>query len=171
MLGTLSTKEKLNWKDFVKPLVHAYNCTWNDVTRFSPYELMFRRQPRLPVDLAFGLPVNSQPESHLKYVQNLKNQLEEIYMVATKNASKVATRDKKRYDKHVAASALAVGDRALVRNVRLRGKHKLAHKWEPDVYVVAKKAGDLPIYTSNQKGKTDLFERYIGICCCHADSF
>ncbi|MGL4645552.1 MAG: hypothetical protein ACRCVL_00305, partial [Cetobacterium sp.] len=64
MLGTLSTKEKSHWKDIVKPLVHAYNCTRNDVTGFSPYELMFGRQPRLPVDLAFGLPVNSQPESH-----------------------------------------------------------------------------------------------------------
>ncbi|XP_051503420.1 uncharacterized protein K02A2.6-like [Myxocyprinus asiaticus] len=45
MLGTLCTKEKSNWKDFVKPLVHAYNCTRNDVTGFLPYELMFGRQP------------------------------------------------------------------------------------------------------------------------------
>ncbi|KAL1279980.1 hypothetical protein QQF64_014580 [Cirrhinus molitorella] len=58
MLGTLGNKKKSCWKEFVKPLVHAYNCMRNDVTGYTPYELMFGRQPRLPVDLAFGLPVN-----------------------------------------------------------------------------------------------------------------
>ncbi len=101
MLGTLNNKEKSRWKDYVKPLVHAYNCTKSDVTGFSPYELMFGRQPRLPIDLAFGLPVDGQSESHSKYVQGLKSRLEESYRVATKNAAKVAERNKKRYDKHV----------------------------------------------------------------------
>ncbi len=44
-------------------------------------------------------------------------------------------------------SSLEVNDRVLVRNVRLRGKHKLADKWESEVYVVVKRAGDLPVYT------------------------
>lgn len=30
---------KSHWQGFVKPLVHAYNCMCNDVTRFTPYEL------------------------------------------------------------------------------------------------------------------------------------
>lgn len=63
MLGTLRDKKKTPWRDHVRPLTHAYNCTRNDVTRFSPYELMFGRQPRLPLDLAFGLPVK-EPSSH-----------------------------------------------------------------------------------------------------------
>ena len=54
MLGTLETKQKQKWREYVKPLVHAYNCTRNEVTCFTPYELMFGRTPRLPVDLAFG---------------------------------------------------------------------------------------------------------------------
>ncbi len=56
---------------------------------------MFGRQPRLPIDLAFGLPVDGQSDSHSKYVQGLKSRLEESYRVATKNAAKVAERNKK----------------------------------------------------------------------------
>ncbi len=153
MLGTLNNKEKSRWNDYVKPLVHAYNCMKSDVTGFSPYELMFGRQPRLPIDLAFGLPVDRQSESNSKYVQGLKSRLEESYRVATKNAAKVAERNKKRYDKHVVISTLEVGDRVLVKNVRLKGKHKLADKWEPEVYVLTKKAGDLPVYTVKPEKK------------------
>ncbi|CAI5671417.1 unnamed protein product [Oreochromis niloticus] len=42
--------------------------------------------------------------------------------------------------------SLEPGDRVLVRNVRLRGKHKLSDKWEEEVYVVVHRAGDLPVY-------------------------
>lgn len=54
------------------PLVHAYNCTRNDTTGYTPYELMFGRQPRLPVDLAFGLPIDNPMKSHSQYMQDLR---------------------------------------------------------------------------------------------------
>lgn len=146
MLGTLENQKKSHWREYVKPLVHAYNCTKNETTGFNPYELMFGRQPRLPVDLAFGLPVNHQPGSHSQYVRNLKSQLEDSYRVATENARKTASRNKARFDKHVVDSTLEEGDRVLVRNVRFRGKHKLADRWESDVYVVLRQAGDVPVY-------------------------
>jgi len=153
ILGTLSGQEKMHWKDHVKPLVHAYNSTKNDVTGYSPYELMFGRQPRLPIDLAFGLPVNSQNKSHSQYVSDLKHRLEESFKIATSNAQKNAQRNKTRFDKQVVDSTLDVGDRVLVRNVKLRGKHKLANRWEDDVYVVLRKAGELPVYTVKPEGK------------------
>lgn len=121
MLGTLPDQDKTHWKDFVKPLAHAYNCTKNDVTGFTPYELMFGRQPRLPIDLAIGLPVTdvSPHTSHSQYVQDLKTHLKESYRIATENAEKVMQRNKTRFDRHITASDLSVGDRVLVRNVRL----------------------------------------------------
>ncbi|CAI5656751.1 unnamed protein product [Oreochromis niloticus] len=153
MLGTLSDNEKLHWKEYVKPLVHAYNCTKNDVTGYSPYVLMFGRQPRLPIDLVFGLPVNAQKKSHSQYVSDLKHKLEESFKIATSNTQKNAERNKTRFDKQVVDSTLNVGDRVLVRNVKLRGKHKLANRWEDDVYVVLRKAGELPVYTVKPEAK------------------
>lgn len=148
MLGTLQNQEKSHWRDFVRPLVHAYNCTKNDVTGFTPYELMFGRQPRLPVDLAFGLPLHGkQHTSHSEYVQNLKSRLEESYKLAMSNAAKTAHKNKTRFDRRVIASDLEPGDRVLVRNVRIRGKHKISDKWESTVHIVVNRAGTLPVYT------------------------
>uniref|UniRef100_A0A8P4KGF2 Gypsy retrotransposon integrase-like protein 1 n=1 Tax=Dicentrarchus labrax TaxID=13489 RepID=A0A8P4KGF2_DICLA len=148
MLGTLKDKEKSHWCEYVKPLTHAYNCTKNDVTGFSPYELMFGRQPRLPIDIAFGLPVtNKSPQSHSQYVKKLKSHLEESYLVAITNSRKMAEKNKKRFDKVIRESTLDVGDRVLVRNLRLRTKHKLADKWEQTIYVITKKMGELPVYS------------------------
>lgn len=49
MFGTLENKGKSQWHSYSKLLVHAYNCTKNDVTGFSPYELMYSCQNRLSV--------------------------------------------------------------------------------------------------------------------------
>ncbi|KAJ8004302.1 hypothetical protein DPEC_G00157720 [Dallia pectoralis] len=148
MLGTLKDKQRSHWHDYVKPLTHAYNCTKNDVTQFTPYELMFGRQPRLPVDIAFGLPVKyGAPKTHSQYVKTLRARLEESYQIATKNSQKVAGRNKRRFDKAVRESTLEEGDQVLVRNLRLRNKHKLADKWESTVYKVLKRMRDLPVYT------------------------
>lgn len=147
MLGTLEAKQKTRWKEHVKPLVHAYNCTRNEVTGFTPYELMFGRTPRLPVDLVFNLPLReSKQKSHSQYIKSLKSRLEESFSIASSNATKAADRNKARFDNRVIPSALEPGDRVLVRNVRLRGKHKLSDKWEEEVYVVVHRAGDLPVY-------------------------
>ncbi|RXN02811.1 Retrovirus-related Pol polyprotein from transposon 412 [Labeo rohita] len=148
MLGTLQNRDKSCWRDHVRPLVHAYNCTRNEVTGYTPYELMFGRQPRLPVDIAFKLPTpEGQHSSHSEYVQRLKSRLKESYKVAMEKAAKIAHKNKVRYDRHVTVSDLEPGDRVLVRNVRIRGKHKISDKWEHTVHVVVRRAGTLPVYT------------------------
>ncbi|KAL7851926.1 hypothetical protein SRHO_G00177110 [Serrasalmus rhombeus] len=59
---------------------------------------MFGRQPRLPVDLAFKLPVQEgQHSSHSEYVQNLKSRLKESYKIAMEKAVKIAHKNKTRY--------------------------------------------------------------------------
>ncbi|KAK7909418.1 hypothetical protein WMY93_014102 [Mugilogobius chulae] len=169
MLGTLESKQKSKWKDYVKPLVHAYNCTRNETTGYTPYELMFGRSPRLPVDLAFGLPINQDKhQPHSQYVQSLKSRLKESYNIASKNAAKAAEKNKVRFDQKVIPSKLETGDRVLVRSVRLRGKHKLSDKWEQDVYVVVKQAGDMPVYVvkpERQDGPTRTLHRDLLLPC------
>lgn len=148
MLGTLKDTEKHHWRDFVKPLTQAYNCTENYVTGYSPCELMFGRQPCLPIDIAFGLPQPNTPHfTHSEYVKQLKSYLKQSYDIAIKNSQKVADKNRKRFDKIIHESTLDAGDRVLVQNLCLREKHKLADKWEQTMYIVTKQMENLPVYT------------------------
>ena len=54
MLGTLPEKPKSIWREEVPTLVHAYNCTRNNMTSFRPNYLMFGQKPHLPIDILFG---------------------------------------------------------------------------------------------------------------------
>lgn len=147
MLGTLQEEDKVNWRDHVQPLVHAYNATKNDVTGFSPYQLMYGRQPNLPIDVAFGLsPEGSKKVTHVDYMRKLRENFEENYKLTIEHSGKIAQRNKQRYDLKVRESVLEEGDRVLVKNVSLRGKHKIADRWSSTVYRVIKHIGNSPVY-------------------------
>jgi transposase InsO family protein len=80
LMGTLPESKKSRWKDYVAPLVHAYNCTRSDVTGYTPFELMFGRTPRLPIDHQFGLNDDSCPDlSCNDYIEELKENLKRIF--------------------------------------------------------------------------------------------
>ena len=69
MLGTLLPERKSDWKNHIGALVHVYNHTQNCTTGFSPYYLMYRRQPNLPVDVTLGLALHSvMAPTTLKFV-------------------------------------------------------------------------------------------------------
>ena len=55
MIGTLPTDIKYHWQDNVNTLVHAYNRMDSTATKFSPFYLMFGREPNLPIDIKFGV--------------------------------------------------------------------------------------------------------------------
>ncbi|XP_048258582.1 uncharacterized protein LOC124117558 [Haliotis rufescens] len=139
MLGTLDAIGKKDWKSHVGPLVHAYNCTRHETTGYSPFFLMYGRHPRLPVDLAFGLEIDpSKAKSLSKFTKSLRDRLKQAYELAAEAADKSQTRQKTNYDAKARAAMLDVGDRVLVKIVTFDGKHKIADKWEKDVYVILK---------------------------------
>ena len=73
MLGTLPEDKIINWQDWVSTLCHAYNCTVTKVMGYSPYFLMFGRQPRIPVDEVFDVTFPKTNRNTIKqYVQTLQ---------------------------------------------------------------------------------------------------
>lgn len=147
MLGTLDADKKIKWSQHISHLVHAYNCTQNESTGYSPYFLMFGREARMPVDLCFGVSSDgSSVRSYLRYVQNLRRDLQVAFQLAESAAGKKNQGNKRRYDQRVRYVPLAAGDKVLIRNLGLQGKHKLADRWSSIPYIVENKMSELPVY-------------------------
>ena len=138
MLGTLSDEEKSDWKSHLGCMTHAYNCTKHASTTYSPYYLMFGRNPRLPIDIEFGLhkPNCSDNSSKSRYIQKLRRRLNCAFQKASKYSDQQAKKYKQGYDKSVKGPQLHVNDLVLVKIVAHKGRHKLQDRWEPEEYVV-----------------------------------
>ena len=77
----------------------------------------------------------------------MKKRLQFAYKVASKEAQKSADHNKANYDLKVREATLDVDDRVLVRLVGLKGKQKLADKWERTLYTVVSIPNDnIPVY-------------------------
>lgn len=147
MLGTLDPAQKPKWSQHISQLVHAYNSTRNDATGYSPYFLMFGREARLPVDLCFGICSDEEDGlEHHQYVANMRKELRNAYQLAADAASKNPEWNKKLYDARVRNQTLEKGERVLVRNRGITGKHKLQDRWNSLPYIVIAKLPNLPVY-------------------------
>ena len=82
MLGTLPKKTESTWREQVPTLVHAYNCTRNNVMGFSPYHLMFGCKPHLPIDLIFGTNTADLKGNSITYIEDLKKRMAWAYQTA-----------------------------------------------------------------------------------------
>ena len=148
MPGTLPKEKKSEWKNHIGTLVHAYNCTRNSATGYSPYYLMFGRQPHLLVDVALGLAPHTITEPNTtKFVQKLREQTKWAYKKAEAFQAKEAQRHKHNYDKKSRTVALEVKDMVLVHVNAFKGCHKMQDRWENREHVVEKQPyPNLPVY-------------------------
>ena len=164
MLGTLTPEQKKDWKSHVSALVHAYNCTRNAATGFSPYFLLFGREPRLPVDVEFGLQRGGQRGSPGE--SNNISQLRRRFTFAHRKAKHMAQRQQAThrglYDLKCRGATLSVQDLVLVKQTAWKGRHKIQDRWEREEYqVVGQPTPGVPVYTvkSLAGGKTKVLHR------------
>ena len=158
MLGTLSSEKKSNWKVHLPALIHAYNCTKHSSTGYSPFYLMFGRHPRLPIDIIMGVDPNDMALTN--YGKDLWSKLDMAYKQAAENSSASKERHKSLYDMKCRANDLKPGDKVLVRKLGLKGKHKLANRWEETVYTIVRKPNDkTPVFEVCGAGKKRTLHR------------
>ena len=140
MLDALPYDRKVNWQDWVSTLVHAYNCTTTRVTGFSPYYLMFGREPRIPADETFGVTFPKTRQKTIKnYVETLHKCLEWAYQIATEHIEKDMERRKLYYDRKAHCMDIVVGDIVIVCQKVFGTTHKIEDRWETPIYIVLEK--------------------------------
>ena len=150
MLGTLQPDQKHDWKARINHLLHAYNCCRHDTTEYSPYQLMFGRQPRLAFDVVLGL-VDEEvgQKSYTSYVTKVRHGIKAAYELASNIANRAQQRQKDNHDLKARAAILEVGDRVLVKRLAFQGKHKIADRWEDFPYIVLEQPNsEIPVYIS-----------------------
>ena len=148
MLGTLPKEKKSEWKNHIGTLLHAYNCTQNSAAGFSPYYLIFGREPHLPVDVALGLaPCTITEPNTSKFIQKLRECTKWAHEKTEAFQAKKAQRHKGIYDKRSRAAAFEVVDTVLVCVTTFKGHHKMQDRWENRKCVVEKwPYPNIPVY-------------------------
>ena len=126
MLGTLTPEQKKELKSHVPVLVHAYNCTRSAAIGFSPYYLLFGREPRLPVDVEFGLQRGSQKGflGESSYVSQLKRKLRFAHSMPKQMAKRQQAKHRELYEQRGRGAELEVGDLVLVKQTAWKDRHK-----------------------------------------------
>ena len=119
------------------------------VSRISIYRLAFKIQETQCRFFALGINLSTQEnQSYTAYAEDLRARLAHAYDLASRGMQKESRANKKRYDTYCCNATLQVQNRVLVRNLSVRGKQKLADRWEDTPYVVVRKIPDLPVYAA-----------------------
>ena len=158
MIGTLPADIKYHWQDHVNMLVHAYNCMDFSTTKFSPFYLMFGREPSLPTDIEFGVRTPVLIATSTKScLEKLQKRLAWAFRKTQEVNEKENKRNKNSYDRKVKYSKLEIRDKVLLRQKAFKGKHKIQDKWEDGIYeVISQPIKFFPVFTVQHGGTKKL---------------
>ena len=104
MLFKLCTEHPRNWHKMIDPLLFAYREVPNESTGFSPFELMYGRHVRGPLQILQKLWTGDVNQEEVRttydYVINLRDKLESTMEIAMDNLKQTSGRYKTQYDNH-----------------------------------------------------------------------
>lgn len=106
-------------RDLIQTLTFAYNSTVHETTGYAPFQLMFGRLPRLPVDVMCKQVLNDPVVvDHQSYVKTLMLHLHEAARIAQKHSIKQQDKQAEGYNRKIKGAHLNIGDRVLKRRER-----------------------------------------------------
>ena len=153
-------------------MTFAYNSTRSDATCFSPFELLFGRKPRLPIDIIFGEQEKIVAKTYPEYLKQWRTAMQDAHRLAADKAGHSATKSRMQYNKKFRTSELKQGDRVLVKNLLEKGgPGNLRSFWENTIYeVVAGKDPNNSVYTVkplHMQGRQRVLHRNLLLPCTY----
>ena len=139
MLATAVGDRPFEWETHLRRMCYAYNTSVHPTTGFSPFQLMFGREARMPVDIMLGT-TNSAETTLPQYVTRLRTSLETMYGYVRDHMEHKQAKQKVRYDARSEGKPFAVGDLVWLHSPAVpRGKSRKFHRpWTGPFRVVAK---------------------------------
>ncbi|GFT46733.1 probable cytosolic oligopeptidase A [Trichonephila clavipes] len=108
-LSLMVSKNQQDWDQKVPLFLLAYRSAVHETTGYSPSQMLFGRDLRLPCDLLFGRPPDT-PSSPEEYVQNLQARFEDVHNLARERINLRTEKMKTRYDTKATGHQFKEGD-------------------------------------------------------------
>ncbi len=145
MLGTMENSTKRQWKNQLASLQYAYNTTIHATTQYSPFYIMFGREPRLVGDIV--LDVNNDKVYKNDYISDVRRSLKDAYDKCKTAIMKSQQKHKQYYDKNLPIiRELQIGDIVVTRKIIKMSK--IDDRWNSEPHEIVKvPADDIPVYT------------------------
>ena len=126
-----------DWDLFVDLAVYAYNTSRHESTGFSPYEIVFGRTPRMPIEVDLDVPLRN-PSSQSDYTKSVRNVVKEVTSLARTNLETARKKQASSYDKNRGTwTPFQPGSSVWMRRPK---KWKFGRKWVGP-YVVLSRSG------------------------------
>ena len=71
MIGTLTNEKKKAWPKYLADLALAYNSSNHESTGYSPYFMMFGRQPIILIDVTMGITLDVDADDFVESQQEI----------------------------------------------------------------------------------------------------
>ena len=140
MLTQFVHEHKQNdWDKKLNKLSFAYNTAVHAVTKFSPFELMFGRIPKLPIDLVYDQTNSDELRAKIEvewiasdFVDQQKNEMKAMFDIAAANRDEASLRASTLYDRTVRGANFKVGDKVWVldQSTKVGSNPKLRPRWK-----------------------------------------
>ena len=141
LLRTLPSSRKRDWVDCLPQRLFCYNTTPHQATGETPYYLMFGQEPRLPVDFLLGRVPEPVAGSVNGWVTEHQNRLQIAFEGAQDRLRLAADRRKAQHDPKVRDPTLGEGQLVYLRDLGVRGRHKIHDLWHPEVHRIIRAPG------------------------------
>ena len=118
MLRRLCSEQPRQWHRFINPLLFAYREAPQEATGFSPFELLYGRTVRGPVQILKELWTKETDVPEVKtsyqYVLELRERLDDTMKIALEELKRSQAKNKRLYDRGAKRRAFQVGDKVLI---------------------------------------------------------
>ena len=140
MLTSYVADNQKDWDTFLPTLAFAYNTAVNATTKMTPFELMYGRKPKVPLDLIFSKLKIELFLDPAGYAIQVKNAFNKAFELVIQNRDLSMQKNKVAYDRHVRAANFELTDLVWVLDTaKTVGKSsKLARKWRGPYKILAK---------------------------------